>query len=99
MDKDSLLTGFVLGAIIPVIGYMAVEGIFDLLTHFHLMDHTSGGAIGRRGRTIALFAICCNLIPFNYARRNYLDFTMRGIVFPTLFYVGLWLYKFSHIVF
>ena len=31
MEKDSLFTGLVLGAIIPVVGYVALEQLFNLL--------------------------------------------------------------------
>jgi len=99
MDKDSIFTGLVIGAIVPVLGYIAVEFIFGLLTQMGLMEYVSSTGSSRRMRTLALIGICCNLIPFNIARRQKLDDTMRGIVFPTLLYVGYWLYQYSGILF
>ena len=95
LEKDSLITGFLLGAITPVLGYVCVEAIFDVLMQMNLMEHATASTSGRRFRTLCLLAICTSLIPFNYSRKNRWDQTMRGIVFPTLFYVGLWIYKFG----
>ena len=99
MDKDSIFTGLVIGAIIPVLGYIVVEFLFNLLSQFGLMDYVSGSGTSRRTRTLALIGICCNLIPFNYARKQKWDNTMRGIVFPTLIYVAFWLYQYSGVLF
>ena len=99
MEKDSIFTGIIIGMIVPVLGYYAVEGIFNLLMHFGLMEYASGNAVGRRLRTITLLAICFNLIPFNVAKNRYYDQTLRGIVFPTIIYVGLWVYKFKEVLF
>lgn len=99
IDKDSVFTGLILGAIFPVLGYIAIEFIFGLLTQMELMEYVSGGGISQRTRTLALLGICCNLIPFNVSRRNKWDNTMRGIVFPTLIYVGFWVWKFAGILF
>lgn len=99
MEKDSIFTGIILGMIAPVIGYLVVEQLFNLLVQFGLMDGVTGQSVGRRLRTTALLAICFNLIPFNYAKRNIYDKTLRGIVFPTVCYVGLWVYKFQEVLF
>jgi hypothetical protein len=95
IDKNSILLGFVLGCIVPVLGYLMVEFIFNTLTDSGLISEVNAYTSGRRARTISLLAICCNLIPFNIAKNRRWDQTLRGIVFPTLIYVGAWLYKFS----
>ncbi len=99
IDKNSIFTGLVLGAIVPVLGYIVVEFIFGLLTQMGLMEYVSSSGSSRRMRTLALIGICCNLIPFNIARKYKWDNTMRGIVFPTLLYVGFWLYQYSSLLF
>ena len=99
LDKNSIFTGLVLGAIVPVLGYIVVEFIFGLLTQMGLMEYVSSSGATRRVRTLALIGICCNLIPFNISRRNKWDDTMRGIVFPTLLYVGFWLYQYGALLF
>ena len=40
-DKNSIVIGLAAGAIIPVLGYFAIEFIFDSLSSYGLMD--SGG--------------------------------------------------------
>jgi hypothetical protein len=99
IDKNSLFTGIVIGAIVPVLGYIVVETIFDLLGQLGLMQISSGGPNSHRIRTLALLGICSNLIPFNISRKYRLDDTMRGIVFPTLVYVGAWVYKYYSVLF
>ena len=94
MDKDSKLLGFVLGAILPVLGFVVVDSLFEFLSEQGLMAQASGAGVSRRMRTVALLAICSNLIPFQWAKRNRYDDTMRGIIFPTLIYVGYWVYFF-----
>lgn len=94
IEKNSLLFGLVLGCIMPVLGFIVIEFIFNSLTDLGLMAEVSASSAGRRFRTIALIAICSNLIPFNISKNNRWDSTMRGIIFPTLIYVGAWVFKF-----
>ncbi len=94
MEKNSFLMGFVLGAIVPVAGFYLVENIFDVLTQMGWMDEVSMSTGARRYRTMALLAMCCNLIPFNISKVKKWDNTMRGIIIPTLIYVVAWVYTF-----
>lgn len=99
LEKDAVFTGLIVGAIVPVVGYLAVEQIFSLLSYMDLMEYVSGGGVSRRMRTLTLLGICCNLIPLNIFRKRKWDNSMRGIVFPTLLYVGGWIWKFGTILF
>jgi hypothetical protein len=94
IDKNSIIFGLLLGAIVPVGGFVLTEFIFNTLTDLGIMDKVSSSTAGRRFRTLALIAICYNLIPFNICKNYRWDETMRGIIFPTLIYVGAWVYKF-----
>jgi len=98
MNKDSILAGFVIGAIVPVAGYTVVEFIFELLTQMGVMADVTASTAERRLRTLSLLAICCNLIPFQIAKSKRWDDQMRGIVFPTLVYVGFWVYTFFGVI-
>ncbi len=93
-DKNSFVVGFALGCIVPVAGYTLVDFLFTSFTQAGWIDAVSPSSEGRRFRTIALIAICSNLIPFNIAKNQRWDDTMRGIVFPTLIYVAAWIWKF-----
>lgn len=99
IEKNSVFTGLVLGALVPVLGYVVIEFIFGLLAQAGLMEYVTGGGVSRRMRTLALLGICCNLIPLNVSRKHKWDNTMRGIVFPTLLYVGFWIWQFGRILF
>lgn len=99
MDKNSVFTGLVIGALIPVVGYMVTEFIFLMLTKVGLMEYVTGGGLSRRTRTLCLIGICYNLIPFNFSRKKRWDNTMRGIIFPTLIYVGAWVWIFGRALF
>lgn len=94
-NKNSIFIGLFLGAIFPVIGYVVIEFLFNLMTDAGWMAETSASTLTRRIRTLALIGICFNLIPFNYAKHKRWDDTMRGIIFPTLIYIGFWLFKFG----
>ncbi|MFN8337923.1 MAG: hypothetical protein U0T36_02795 [Saprospiraceae bacterium] len=94
LERNSIVTGLVLGCIVPVLGFLVVQFIFDTLTQFGLMEAVTASSESRRMRTLALLGICCNLIPFNICRNRKWDQTMRGIVFPTLIYVGAWIFRF-----
>lgn len=99
MERNSVFTGLVIGAIVPVIGYVIVEAIFELLTAINILDYVATDGMSRSKKTIALLAICFNLIPINVAKAKKWDDTMRGIVFPTLLYVGFWVYQFAAVLF
>lgn len=99
IDKDSVFTGLVVGAIVPVLGYFAVEFVFGILTEMGMMEYVSGTGSSRRMRTLALLGICSNLVPFHISKSNRWNDTMRGIVFPTLLYVGFWLYQYGALLF
>jgi hypothetical protein len=94
MDKNSVLFGMVLGAITPVIGYVIVEQLFALMVQSGIMPEAPMSIDSQRMRTITLIAICSSLIPFEYCRSQRYDEAIRGIVLPTLIYVGFWIYKF-----
>lgn len=95
LEKNSLFTGLVVGAIVPVLGYLLFEFIIEMLNQLGVMSYFTGRALIVRTRTIALLGICSNLIPFNVCRKYKWDDTMRGVVFPTLLYVGFWLYQYG----
>jgi len=99
IEKNSLFTGLVIGAIVPVLGYIVIEFIFGLLTQVGLMEYVTGTGSSRRMRTLALLGICSNLIPLSIFKKYKWDNTMRGIVFPTLIYVAFWLYQYGGMLF
>ena len=98
-DKNTIPIGLLIGAVTPVIGFMFFEGIFDALEYFGMIEEATPSALPKRERTIALLAICTNLLPFNFCKKRKWDNAMRGIVFPTLVYVAGWIYTYYDILF
>ncbi len=95
MEKNSILLGIVAGILLPIIGFVVVEFLFQQMTNFGLMDSINPYTSEKRMRTLLLFALVFNLIPLHFFKnKNWLD-SMRGVVFPTLIYVGYWMYKYA----
>lgn len=94
-----MITGFVLGAICPVIGFYLTEIFYTLLTNKGILPDVVGYSMMLRIKTMSLIAICFNLFPFELARYKKWDNTLRGIVFPTLIYIAFWLYKYFNVLF
>ena len=94
LNKDAILTGVVMGLLIPFIGYALILEIYDRLASSGMISD-SGMSQTFRLRTIALLAICLNLIPFIIYNRKWFYNTMRGIVFPTVLYAIAWFLYFS----
>lgn len=97
-NKNNVFTGLLLGAITPVMGYFLIDAIFNLLDQLQIMD-PDGFSFTWRERTTSLLAICLNLIPFQLYKSKKYDQAMRGLVFPTLLFVGYWVYHFKDVLF
>ncbi len=98
LTKDSIPIGFILGLMLPFIGYALLLELYDQL-EANLIISDIGLSETFRKRTIALIAICFNLIPFNLFNQRRLHNSMRGIIFPTVVYVMTWLVYFSSSIF
>ena len=82
------------GLCVPFASYGIILMIYDKMDYYEIFN-PAGLAPNFRERTIALFAIICNVIPLQVFNRKILFDAMRGIVFPTLFYVILWMYYYG----
>ncbi len=97
-NRNNIITGLILGLLIPLTGYWLIKGGFELLTQIGAFDPT-GFSESWRARTISLLAICLNIIPFNLYRRRRFDESMRGLIFPTVLFVGIWVFWFKDFLF
>ncbi|MEP7197296.1 MAG: hypothetical protein ABI851_12315 [Saprospiraceae bacterium] len=92
---DHILTGIFCGLVIPFVGYAILLTIYDYLDDKEILN-SAGMAANFRERTIGLIAIVLNVLPLQYFNKiNWLN-AMRGIVFPTLLLVGLWMYLYGY---
>ncbi len=94
-ENDNILMGLMIGATFPVLGYFLIEMIFDFLTNKGLMDAVSAGTSAKRLRTLALMALCCNIIPIQFLNNRYNKATLKGVLIATFIYAGMWLINFG----
>ncbi len=88
--NDNFWIGFMLGATVPVIGYWVIDQVFTMLTDAGVMDSVTGSTITKRLKTLALLAICCNIIPTQLASNMRYTNILRGCVLATFIYAGMW---------
>lgn len=93
-NKDSLILGILLGFAIPFVGYAVILMIFEQIGASEWLNREARD-ITFRARTIAVLAICLNIIPFRYYQKQRYEASMRGVILATMIYVGLWMFKFS----
>ena len=82
--RNEIWVGLLVGLLLPFVGYAALLTLSDYLTD-------SGLAIaGFRPRSIALIAICLNIIPMNIYMARQKGQSMRGILIMTIIYAVVW---------
>ncbi|MFT4665640.1 MAG: hypothetical protein ACI8YQ_000663 [Polaribacter sp.] len=98
LREDTFQVGLITGILVPVLAYGLWTLFFSTLTTLEIMDPV-GFSPSWRARTLALLAVCSNLIPFNLHKKAHHDNAMRGMVFPTVILVGIWIYMFQDVIF
>lgn len=99
MEKDSFMLGLAVACIVPVLGYLAINGVFGMLASSGLIEGASGYGMTQRMRTIYLLSISTILIPFNIFNRKRWTNSMRGTIIPFLIYIAFWVYKYYGVLF
>jgi len=92
--NDNFMIGFMIGTTVPVIGYWGIQIIFETLTSAGIMDEVTNSTFTKRMKTLALLAICCNLIPAQVSTNKRYTNILRGIVLATLIYTACWVFYF-----
>ncbi len=92
--QNSLLIGFAIGVTVPVLGYILLESLFAALEGLGVTTPTGEG-IRLRDRTMALLAICCNLLPFWRFNTRFTEATMRGVLIATALFVVGWFFTYG----
>jgi hypothetical protein len=98
LEKNSILSGYIAGILIPFVGYAILLMIFEQLQNAGIIT-SEGEFTGFRYRTSLLVAICLNLLPMNYYRKKYFFQSQRGMVFATMTGVIIWLIIFGPALF
>lgn len=90
-NKSELIKGILLGLAVPFVGYAFLlllnEKISALFFKQPLKPQTLLDL-----KTIAILAICLNLIPFHFLDKRKLAKSMRGVLLATFLLVLVWLY-------
>ena len=90
--KDKFVHGFAWGALLPTIGFLSFYYLNQAMVDKGTL---SSGWIGFKDSSIALFAICINLIPTFFANRRLLDNFIRGIMIPTVLASFVWFFYYG----
>ncbi len=88
---NKVWVGILFGLCVPFASYGILLMVYDKMDSFGIFNPIGLGG-NFRERTIALLAIICNIIPLQIFNKKNLFDAMRGIVFPTILYVFLWMY-------
>ena len=94
-NNNTLVFGLLIGITVPVLAYMAVEAVFALMTDAGWMDEVTEATSLKRKRTLALIALCFNLITVQFFKKKYLEKILNGVVYATLLYALIWLVVFK----
>lgn len=98
-DNDNFFIGFLIGAVVPIAGFILIGQLFDLLSHYNLMDAVSFSSSHKRQRTTLLLAIACNILSVQYlSRKRKGTQTIKGVVAATFIYAAYWLYMYYDIL-
>jgi len=98
LNRNDIKVGIILGILLPIIGYFFFGAVFELLTKAGVMN-PDGFSSTWRQRTIALLAIVLNLLPFQFFKGQKYDQSMRGLIFPTVLFVFIWVFYFKDALF
>ena len=93
-SRNNFWIGLAVGICLPVMAYGVLLTLSDFVDESLLSADVSISR-GFRERTLSLIAICCNLLPFHLFNRRYADQSMRGMILPTVLYVGVWFWMFG----
>lgn len=95
LKKDSVWIGLMFGLVIPIVVYLVLLLIYQLMDTMGVFSDV-GFAEDFRTRTLALISICSNLIFMQAFRRFHRhQETMRGILIASMILVGIWFWKFG----
>ncbi|MCB0602619.1 MAG: hypothetical protein KDC28_15385 [Saprospiraceae bacterium] len=96
--RNNLALGLLLGVCLPVALYGILLTIYDFMEDHDLLANVSFSPTFRT-RTLALVAICSNLLLMRLFSKNYAPDSMRGVVLATFLLVVAWVVRFASVLF
>lgn len=82
--RNQIWIGLVVGLLLPFVGYALLLSVSDYLVANNFT------ADGFRPRSLALIAVCLNIIPMNVFMSRGQGQSMRGILIMTMIYAVVW---------
>lgn len=82
-DRNEIWIGLVVGLLLPFVGYALLLSLNDYLM-------TNNYSTGFRPRSLALIAVCLNILPMNVFMSRSQGQSMRGILIVTMAYAIVW---------
>lgn len=97
-EKDTVLFGLLIGLAVPFVGFATIQMLLERIAQMDFLG-PEAQTLYFRQRTIAILAICLNLIPFNLYKKKRFEASMKGVIIATFIYVFVWLLKFANLLF
>lgn len=94
LKKNNLYIGLGIGILLPIVGYALLLTIFEQLDALHWTSQ-QGLSFKFRTRTLAMIAICVNLIPVQIYQRLRANEIVRGLSITTVVMAMIWLFTFG----
>lgn len=87
--NDHLWLGLAVSVFLSGVAYFLLLQVGDFFSA------TEGRAISFRPRTLALIAICLNILPMNVFRRTYRSRALKGLVIGVMIMSAIWFFYFG----
>lgn len=91
-NRNEVWIGLVVGLLVPFVGYALLLSVNDYFIN-------NGMSSGFRPRSLALIAVCLNILPMNVFMSRGQGQSMRGILIMTIFYAVAWFLYFRDSLF
>ncbi len=89
-NKNNIFIGLGLGILLPLLSFVLLYFFFGQLESAG-MASGEGFSPSFRRRTLAIVAICLNIIPFNIFQKRRFTQSMRGMAIATVIYAVIWI--------
>jgi hypothetical protein len=95
LKKNSVWVGLTIGILLPLVVYGILRLVYQLLDVVGILSDV-GFAEDFRTRTLALIAICSNLILMQTFRKKHFQYeTIRGMLIASMILVAVWFWMFG----
>jgi hypothetical protein len=92
MNYNNIFIGMAVGAALPFVGYACFLMLNDTLIAQKIATAQGNTFDGFSLRFLMAIAICLNIFPMRYFSTMRWDEALRGMTFPVIGWVGVWMY-------